>query len=559
MVIPLQLKVFIGFASVFAVACGLIAVLFHERSKVREIEREADYTRSIYEASGDVHEKIGMLALSGEGVVFWSYDDYAAYHRLRLGVDSFLVSVKPLCRGRVTPMQIDTLRLLLEDKEKHLLSVMQAVRRKDVFDADATGRLSDMAKRTVRVRTVKKKKKGLAGLFGGKKTVQVVEKSIDLQRFGDDMAVRLKEHSKYLEACGDSVRRHNKELNAALNSLMVRMDRQVAASLAEKERRIRDVQAFSYKLSASISILALVLLVVLFVVIRRVAGTDWSVMILGPNGSGKESVARTVHRHSLRKDKPFVAVNCGAVPKELAASEFFGHVKGAFTGADGDKDGYFKAAQGGTLFLDEIGNMPLEVQAMLLRVLQEKEYVPVGSRKPCKADVRIVSATNADMALAISCGSFREDLYHRLCEFEIRQPALMECPEDILALAEFFLDKYSAEMRLGCAGFTEGAKMALLSWHWPGNIRELANRVRRGVLLAEGGKLSAESLGLDWELCACPASNLKLIGNEDEKRRITSILDECCGNVSRAAELLGCSRPTLYKKLRTYGMMRNEK
>ena len=292
---------------------------------------------------------------------------------------------------------------------------------------------------------------------------------------------------------------------------------------------------------------------------KRVAGTDWSVMILGPNGSGKESVARTVHRHSLRKDKPFVAVNCGAVPKELAASEFFGHVKGAFTGADGDKDGYFKAAQGGTLFLDEIGNMPLEVQAMLLRVLQEKEYVPVGSRKPCKADVRIVSATNADIASAISEGRFREDLYHRLCEFEIRQPALMECPEDILALAEFFLDKYSAEMRLGCAGFTKGAMMALLSWRWPGNIRELANRVRRGVLLAEGGQLSAESIGLDGELSASPASNLKLIGNEDEKRRITTILEECRGNISRAAELLGCSRPTLYKKLRTYGMMKNEK
>lgn len=292
---------------------------------------------------------------------------------------------------------------------------------------------------------------------------------------------------------------------------------------------------------------------------KRVAGTDWSVMILGPNGSGKESVARTVHRHSLRKGKPFVAVNCGAVPKELAASEFFGHVKGAFTGADGDKDGYFKAAHGGTLFLDEVGNMSLEVQAMLLRVLQEREYVPVGSRKPCKADVRIVSATNADMASAISVGSFREDLYHRLCEFEIRQPSLAECPEDVLSLAEFFLNKYSAEMRLGCAGFTEGAKMALLSWHWPGNIRELANMVRRGVLLAEGGLLSAESLGLDGELCACPASSLKLIGNEDEKRRITVIFDECCGNVSRAAELLGCSRPTLYKKLRTYGMMRNEK
>ncbi len=292
---------------------------------------------------------------------------------------------------------------------------------------------------------------------------------------------------------------------------------------------------------------------------KRVAGTDWSVMILGPNGSGKESVARTVHRHSRRKDKPFVAVNCGGVPKELAASEFFGHVKGAFTGADGDKDGYFKAAHGGTLFLDEIGNMHYETQSLLLRVLQEREYCPVGSLKSCKTDVRIVSATNADIASAISGGSFREDLYHRLCEFEIRQPPLRECPEDVLSLAEFFLNKYSAEMRLGCAGFTEGAKIALLSWQWPGNIRELANRVRRGVLLSEGGLLSTESLGLDGELCACPASSLKLIGNEDEKRRITAILDECRGNVSRAAELLGCSRPTLYKKLRTYGMMRNEK
>ncbi len=288
---------------------------------------------------------------------------------------------------------------------------------------------------------------------------------------------------------------------------------------------------------------------------KRVAGTDWSVMILGPNGSGKESVARTIHRYSRRKGRPFVAVNCGAVPKELAASEFFGHVKGAFTGADSDKDGYFKAAQGGTLFLDEIGNMTLEVQAMLLRVLQEREYCPVGSRRPCRADVRIVSATNADMASAISSGSFREDLYHRLCEFEIRQPPLTECPEDVLSLAEFFLNKYSAEMRIGCAGFTEGAKIALLSWRWPGNIRELANRVRRGVLLADGGQLSAESLGLDMEQCTCPASSLKLIGHADEKSRIAAILNECRGNISRAAELLGCSRPTLYKKLRIYGMM----
>ena len=269
MVIPLQLKVFVGFALVLAVTCGLAAVLLYERRKVKEIEREMDDMHTIYEASNGVHGKIVALALAGEGAVFWEDGDYAAYRRLRLGVDSFLVSVKPLCRERVSPMQVDTLRCLLEEKEKHLRSVMLAARRKETFDADVTARLPAIAERSVRVRTVRKKKKGLAGLFGGKKTVQVVERSTDLRRLGDDMAVKLKEHTEYLAACADSMKRHNAELNAALNSLVVRIDRQVAASLAEKERRTRDVQAFSYKLSASISILVLVLLVALFAFIRR--------------------------------------------------------------------------------------------------------------------------------------------------------------------------------------------------------------------------------------------------------------------------------------------------
>ena len=269
MVIPLQLKVFVGFALVLAVTCSLAAVLLYERRKVKEIEREMDDMHTIYEASNDVHGKIVALVLAGEDAVFWKDGDYAAYRRLRLGVDSFLVSVKPLCRERVSPMQVDTLRCLLEEKEKHLRSVMLAARRKETFDADVTARLPAIAERSVRVRTVRKKKKGLAGLFGGKKTVQVVERSTDLRRLGDDMAVKLREHSKYLEACADSMKGHNAELNTALNSLVARIDGQVAASLAEKERRTRDVQAFSYKLSASISILALVLLVALFAFIRR--------------------------------------------------------------------------------------------------------------------------------------------------------------------------------------------------------------------------------------------------------------------------------------------------
>lgn len=170
---------------------------------------------------------------------------------------------------------------------------------------------------------------------------------------------------------------------------------------------------------------------------RLVAPSEMSVMILGANGTGKESVAQTIHDNSERYGKPFVAVNCGALPRELAASLFFGHEKGAFTGADTAKSGYFDLAKGGTLFLDEIGTMPHEIQSMLLRVLQENVYTPIGSGRERISDVRVISATNENMELAIKEGRFREDLYHRLNEFDIRQPSLEECPEDILPLAEF--------------------------------------------------------------------------------------------------------------------------
>ena len=203
---------------------------------------------------------------------------------------------------------------------------------------------------------------------------------------------------------------------------------------------------------------------------RLVAPSDMSVMILGANGTGKESVAQTIHDNSERYGKPFVAVNCGALPRELAASLFFGHEKGAFTGADTAKTGYFDLAKGGTLFLDEIGTMPHEIQSMLLRVLQENVYTPIGSGRERISDVRVISATNENMERAISEGRFREDLYHRLNEFEIRQPSLEECPEDIIPLAEFFRERFSKELKRETLGFTEDAKRRMLAYRWPGNV-----------------------------------------------------------------------------------------
>ena len=287
----------------------------------------------------------------------------------------------------------------------------------------------------------------------------------------------------------------------------------------------------------------------------RVAPLNCSVMILGPNGSGKESVAQLIQQHSGRKDKPFVAVNCGCIRGELAASEFFGHVQGAFTDAKKDTAGYFETAKGGTLFLDEIGNMPPEMQTLLLRVLQERVYCPVGSRKELEADVRILSATNEDMERAIREGRFREDLYYRLAEFEIRQPSLSECPEDILPLADFFREQHSEEIRVETSGFTEQAKISMLSHSWPGNVRELDNRIRRAVLLALSPLLTHKDLNLNATICRTGEKCKKgLMEEAEEKELIRKILEECGGKISRVARMLGISRPTLYKKMERYGL-----
>lgn len=283
---------------------------------------------------------------------------------------------------------------------------------------------------------------------------------------------------------------------------------------------------------------------------RRVAPSDLSVMILGPSGSGKEVIAQMIHRYSERRDKPFVAVNCGSIPNDLQASEFFGAVKGAFTGAVADRKGHFETANGGTLFLDEVGNMPYSMQILLLRVLQEKEFNPVGSDKVKRTDVRIISATNEDMKKAVQEGRFREDLYYRLAELEILQPSLKECKNDILPLAEFFRKEHSGRLRVKNVGFTEEAKACMLGYDWPGNVRELSAKVKRAVIVADNVLLDVCDLGLGNVNCG---DNPEICAIQ-EKERIRNLLDKNQGNVSKTATELGCSRTALYKKMKKLGL-----
>lgn len=283
---------------------------------------------------------------------------------------------------------------------------------------------------------------------------------------------------------------------------------------------------------------------------RRIAPSDISVMILGPSGSGKEVIAQIIHKYSNRRNKPFIAVNCGAIPANLQESEFFGAVKGAFTGSVCNRKGHFETANGGTLFLDEVGNMPYSMQILLLRVLQEKEYNPVGSDKVKHTDVRIISATNEDMIKAVKEGRFREDLYYRLAEFEIVQPPLSECKEDILPLAEFFRKEHSKRFHVSNEGFTDEAKECMLCHSWSGNVRELSSRVKRAVCITDDFYLSARDMGLDDVVC----TGISKIQAIKEKDIIQSLLIKNKGNISQTAMDLGCSRPALYNKMKKYGL-----
>lgn len=293
--------------------------------------------------------------------------------------------------------------------------------------------------------------------------------------------------------------------------------------------------------------------------IAKLAPTESPVLIRGESGTGKELVARALHWRSRRSKSPFIAINCGAIPEHLMQSELFGHEKGAFTGAHQRKTGRIEAAGGGTLFLDEIGDLPLELQANLLRFLQEMQIERVGGTKAIPVNVRVVAATHVDLDEAIRCGRFREDLFYRLNVLEIRTSPLRERKSDISALAQHFSKLYASEVGRKPRRFSEKALEAMNRYEWPGNVRELANRVRRGMTMADGRHIEPEDLGLAFE----PGTTSSLITLREqisaaEKSALAKALATHPNNMSMVADALGVSRPTLYRLLHKHHYIDDE-
>ncbi len=297
--------------------------------------------------------------------------------------------------------------------------------------------------------------------------------------------------------------------------------------------------------------------------IRLVAPTDFTVIIEGESGTGKENVARSIHRLSKRGEESFVAVDCGALSKDLAASELFGHVKGAFTGALNDKRGQFEEANGGTLFLDEVGNLSYEVQVKLLRAIQERIISPVGSNKEVKIDVRIITATNDDLFEKTKTGTFREDLYHRLNEFKLRVPPLRERGDDLFEFIEYFRKQASDDLQRPAATFSPGMINIFRTYDWPGNLRELRNVIKRAVLLTPGDVIDETTLPSEMlssiskqktEKKSDNIYDLKAMQETQERDLIVRTLHEVKYNKSKAARLLNIDRKTLYLKIEKYGI-----
>jgi len=287
--------------------------------------------------------------------------------------------------------------------------------------------------------------------------------------------------------------------------------------------------------------------------LKLVGPTDMCVLIQGESGTGKEVAAKSIHNYSSRKDKNFVAVDCGAIPKEIAASEFFGHVKGSFTGAVNDKKGHFEAADGGTLFLDEVGNLSYENQIQLLRALQERRIKPVGSNAEIEVDVRILSATNEDLLKAVSEGKFREDLYHRLNEFSIHIPSLHERKEDLFLFIEYFLNEANKSLGKEVIGLSKEVEEAFKNYAWPGNLRELKNVIKRSVLLTNSQLIPLEVIPREVLFSAnTKKETLDFSKESNEKQLILNALKEADFNKTKAAKLLNITRKTLYNKLEHY-------
>ncbi|HKL25326.1 MAG TPA: PEP-CTERM-box response regulator transcription factor [Desulfuromonadales bacterium] len=310
----------------------------------------------------------------------------------------------------------------------------------------------------------------------------------------------------------------------------------------------------------------------IFAIIRKVGSIDVPVLVLGESGTGKELVARAIHENSLRKDGPFIPINCGAIPENLLEAELFGHEKGSFTGAQARVQGKVEFAHGGTLFLDEIGDMPLLLQVKLLRFLQEKVIQRVGGREDIQVDARIVAATNIDIEEATQNGTFREDLYYRIGVVTINLPPLKERGDDIALLANLFMRRFANEFKQRVRCFSVAALRALNGHDWPGNIRELENRVKRAVVMAESQTIEPRDLGfpedptVEEEEAKTVSSGLEISGLKlkearslVEKRLLAEVLDETYGNVLKAAEALGVSRPTLYDLMKKHNYYVDDK
>ncbi|HEX7366861.1 MAG TPA: sigma-54 dependent transcriptional regulator [Pelobium sp.] len=289
-----------------------------------------------------------------------------------------------------------------------------------------------------------------------------------------------------------------------------------------------------------------------------VAPTDMSVIIQGESGTGKEHIARLLHMQSKRKDKPFIAIDCGALSKDLAVSELFGHTKGAFTGAITDKKGQFELANGGTLFLDEVGNLSYEVQVKLLRALQEKVIQPLGGSKTFAVDVRIITATNDDLQNSINNGDFRDDLYHRLNQFKIQLPPLRERGDDLKLFVNYFIQQSNNELDRNVIGLSKEVKDILYHYEWPGNLRELSNVIKRMVLLSAGSVVEVDALpdemvsALNEPKAPASTTDLKSINEINEKVLIEQTLKKTKYNKSKAAKILNIDRKTLYAKMERY-------
>jgi two-component system, NtrC family, response regulator len=297
-----------------------------------------------------------------------------------------------------------------------------------------------------------------------------------------------------------------------------------------------------------------------FSFIRKVAATDVPALLLGESGTGKEMAAAAIHRRSVRKDGPFVAINCNAIPENLLESELFGHEKGAFTGAHIQRKGLLETAGGGTLFLDEIGELPAPIQVKLLRFLQEQRFQRVGGRQEIQVDTRLVTATNADLQQLIEDGKFREDLYFRLAVVTIRLLPLRERGEDILGLAREFLRRYTAQEGRSNLVFAPDALRAIERYAWPGNVRELQNRIRRAVIMASGSRVATKDLELDTVATAAAFSGttLRQAREQVEREMVQQALKRHAGKITSAAAELGISRPTLYELMDKLGVAKDQ-